>query len=113
MSTFVTSLIRTIVPMLVGRLAALLLTIGIELPETAFENLEATLTVALAAAYYAGVRALEKRWPQAGWLLGKAVQPVYAGQGITAEEIAMVLAARETDATPPEEGWEPKYRADG
>ena len=56
MSTFVTSLIRTIVPMGVGALAAWLLQIGIGLPDTAFTALEATLTVGLGAAYYAGMR---------------------------------------------------------
>ena len=113
MSTFVTSLIRTIVPMCVGALAAWLLQIGIGLPETAFTALEATLTVGLGAAYYAGVRWLEQRWPAAGWLLGAAVQPVYAGTGITRAEIEAAIASIEGDSTPPPEGYEPRYRADG
>ena len=113
MSTFVTSLIRTIVPMCVGALAAWLLQVGIGLPETAFTALEATLTVGLGAAYYTGVRWLEQRWPAAGWLLGAAVQPVYAGTGMTRAELEAAIATIERDATPPPDGYEPRYRADG
>ena len=113
MSTFVTSLIRTIVPLCVGALAAWLLQIGIGLPDTAFAALEATLTVGLGAAYYAGVRWLEQRWPAAGWLLGAAAQPVYAGTGITRAEIEAAIAAIEVDSTPPPEGYEARHRADG
>lgn len=112
MSTFVTSLIRTISPMGVGALAAWLLQIGIGLPDTAFTSLEATLTVGLGATYYAGVRRLEQRWPAAGWLLGAAVQPVYAGTGITRAELEAAIATIERDATPPPEGYEPRYRAE-
>ena len=112
MSTFVTSLIRTIVPMGVGALAAWLLQIGVGLPETAFTALEGTLTVGLGAAYYTGVRWLEQRWPAAGWLLGAAVQPVYSGTGITRAEIEAAIATIERDATPPPEGYEPRYRAE-
>lgn len=113
MSTFVTSLIRTVVPMCVGALAAWLLQIGIGLPDTAFTALEATLTVGLGATYYAGVRRLEQRWPAAGWLLGAAVQPVYAGTGITRAEIEAAIAAIEVDSTPPPEGYEARHRTDG
>lgn len=109
MSTFITSLIRTIVPMVVGRLLALLVSVGIVLPDGVAGDLEATLTLALAAGYYALVRWAEAKWPQAGWLLGKASTPTYVGRGITAEEVAEALAAREVDTTPAPEGYTPKH----
>jgi hypothetical protein len=105
LNQFVTSIIRTVVPMAVGRLAAWALLAGLTLPGAAWESLEASLTVGLAAAYYAAVRALEARWPAAGWLLGVDRQPEYSGMGLTAEEVADALDAARAEA--------PRHRADG
>ena len=44
--------------------------------------------------------------------LGAAVQPVYAGTGITRAEIEAAIAAIEQDATLPPDGYEPRYRAE-
>lgn len=89
MSDYLTSLIRTIVPTVVGAALAWLIANGVDLdPATAETDVNqataAALSTALIAvcigAYYAAARALEQRWPQAGWLLGAAQQPTYRGE---------------------------------
>lgn len=70
------SIVRTVVPMVVGGLASVLLTMGIETPEAVQEWLGEVLTLLLGAAYYALARWLESRgitWP----LLGSRSQPTY------------------------------------
>jgi hypothetical protein len=90
----------------VGALAACSSRSG-RLPTPPITALEATLTVGLGAAYYARCPMAEQRWPAAGWLLGAAVQPVYAGPGITRAEIEAAIAAIEVDSTPPPRGTNP------
>lgn len=69
------ALVRTIVPMIVGAVAAWLLQVlGWELP---LEPATEAATAILAAAYYAGVRWLEERFPEAGLLLGSRRAPEY------------------------------------
>ena len=69
------SLIRTFVPLVVGSLVAWLATRGVEVDRTALIGI---LDPLLATAYYALIRAAEKRWPGAGWLLGAPGAPSYA-----------------------------------
>lgn len=78
MNNFVTSQIRTYVPIVVGALIAWLATIGLNLDLETTSGLTIFLTGALQAAYYFIARVLEKKWPQVGTvLLGSSKQPVY------------------------------------
>lgn len=72
------SLIRTIVPIAVGALVGWLATRGITVDASVI--IPAVDGIA-AALYYAGVRALEQRWPRLGWLLGSPGAPSYGPQG--------------------------------
>jgi len=75
MSDYITSLIRTVVPIAVGWLVATLANIGVDLDETAAVT---ALTGLVISIYYALARWAESRWPQAGWLLGVPKPPVYS-----------------------------------
>jgi len=78
MNNFVTSLIRTYVPIGVGAVAAYLLTKGIELDAEAQLGLVTFLTALLQGAYYLAARLIERKIPQAGTLLlGSAKKPDY------------------------------------
>jgi hypothetical protein len=83
LSNYITSLIRTAVPGVVGWLlslpfaAAICHATGIDTP-TATRYLSAGVAFGLAFAYYAIARALEQKFPQLGVLLGKPVQPSYS-----------------------------------
>lgn len=69
------ALVRTIVPIVVGALAAWLLQVlGITLP---LEPATEAVTAILAGLYYAAVRWLEDKFPAAGLLLGSARKPEY------------------------------------
>ena len=72
MSDFIVSLIRTWVPLAVGYLIAW----GV-LPADLSESATLALAAIVTGAYYAIVRALERRWPVVGWLLGTAKAPTY------------------------------------
>lgn len=106
MSSTIVSLIRTYVPVAVGALVAWLITLGIQLDAEAQAGLITALTGALIAIYYAIVRALEKRWPWVGVLLGVPAEPLYdtrtdwERQADEAAEASRV-AALNTEPTPP------------
>jgi uncharacterized membrane protein (DUF441 family) len=68
------SLIRTIVPIVVGSIVAELARRGVDIDGAAVGQ---AVTAICIAAYYAAARALERRWPAAGWLLGQAKPPTY------------------------------------
>ena len=71
-----TSITRTLVPFLVALIGPWVLShLGV-----GEEALTSWLTVVLGAIYYVAVRALEERWPQAGWLLGAPGAPTYDGR---------------------------------
>lgn len=75
MSPFLTSFVRTIVPVLVGTILALLLRLGIEVPENALSALVEPIVIAV---YYAAARVLEEKVnPAWGKLLGRQATPVY------------------------------------
>lgn len=75
------SIIRTVVPVLVGQLMTLLAVIGIV--DTTGEISAAAIsffTILFTSLYYAGVRYLEEKYSkQFGWLLGYANKPEYKG----------------------------------
>ena len=77
MSNQIVSWIRTGVPMAVGSLIAWLVSLGVEIPAGAEEGVTALLVAVVSFLYYVLARALEKRWPQLGWLLGIPSQPKY------------------------------------
>lgn len=73
------SIIRTIVPLIVGVLLAWAAKVGLNLPAGATTEI---LTVVLTAAYYTASRLIEQVWPQAGRILlsfglTKAGSPTY------------------------------------
>jgi hypothetical protein len=75
MSVFIAGLIRTVVPAIVGALAAWFVSLGLQLPEDAYAGLTAALSFGFTALYYGVVRLIEERVPQVGWLLGLAKSP--------------------------------------
>lgn len=79
------SLIRTYAPIVVGALAAWLLTLGVELDPQTQAGLIVALTGILQAVYYTLVRLLEQRWPWVGVLLGSTKTPTYTAPASTLE----------------------------
>ena len=78
MNDYLLSLVRTWVPIGVGAvLSWLAVRYAVVVPEDISTELTAGLTGLVTALYYALVRALEKRWPAFGKLLGAAKKPVY------------------------------------
>jgi hypothetical protein len=75
MTVFIAGLIRTVVPAIVGALAAWLVSLGLDLPADAYEGLTAALGLLFTGIYYAVVRLIEDRVPQFGCLLGLAKSP--------------------------------------
>ena len=71
------SIVRTIVPIVVGAVLAWVTSIGITVDEQFEPLLTASLTGAFSGAYYIVVRLLETYVaPKLGWLLGLAKTPV-------------------------------------
>lgn len=77
MSDIKTSIIRTVVPAIVGAIAAFLTGRGIELDPETVAAITTLLTVLFSAAYYATVRYFEQKFPKLGLLLGSAKTPEY------------------------------------
>lgn len=77
MSNFVTSLIRTYVPIVVGAVLGWLVSIGVEGVDQHQAEAVAGAVAFCQAAWYAAARVLEKRFPQFGWLLGVPKNPTY------------------------------------
>lgn len=86
MSDQIVALIRTWTPMAVGAgLAWLATLLGIVIDEETAATVGALAATILGAVYYAAVRFLERRFPMAGWLLGRAAPPAYpANPGVLA-----------------------------
>lgn len=77
-SNYLMSLIRTAVPAAVGAVLSWLALRGLNVPASDRESITAAATFVVLLAYYAAVRALEKRWPKLGVLLGVPAAPSYA-----------------------------------
>ena len=85
MTNFVTSLVRTYVPILVGSvLSFLAVKYGFAVEPDVQNQLVAGLTGVVIAAYYLLVRLLERKFPQLGVLLGSTQKPVYVEATSTA-----------------------------
>ena len=125
-----TSIIRTVVPIVVGTIASALATVGFQLSDEGAELIGTILGALIAIAYYVIARALEQKFPNAGVLLGKPSRPVYLDKPPfdtdEAEEIDPddtddepldedtddgyeALAAAELDETPPAEDYRPRH----
>lgn len=68
------STVRTLVPVIVGLAVAWLAKAGVTIDNATLSHAIDAIAV---GAYYAATRALEARWPAAGWLLGIAKAPTY------------------------------------
>lgn len=106
---YVTSVIRTAAGYLVAWLVSLPAAPALERAAgvsdaTARVALTGALVFIAGTAYYAVVRRIERRWPAAGRLLGRARPPSYepapAAAGPDAETIARTAGAELVDAEP-------------
>jgi uncharacterized membrane protein len=77
MQDIFTSVVRTFVPSLIGAVVAYLTQKGVHVPPEAVAQATALITLVVGTGYYIVVRALEKRYPQAGLLLGVPKPPTY------------------------------------
>jgi uncharacterized membrane protein (DUF441 family) len=77
-SDFTTSVIRTIVPVIVGSVLAWLASRGIRLDDEAATGLSTFLVAVFTAAYYILIRLVERKYPGAGALLGSPKKPEYS-----------------------------------
>ena len=85
----VTSVVRTVVPILVGWLLSLSVVTAAGVTEEQLTlAVTGALTVVGQVVYYVALRAIERYVPQAGWLLGRAVQPSYANAKTIPGELA-------------------------
>lgn len=78
LSDYGTSIVRTIVPFVVGAAVAYGAKAGFDLDA---ETVTPIATVVIGAVYYAVVRKIEESKPEIGKLLGKAAEPVYGTGG--------------------------------
>ncbi len=69
-----TSVVRTVVPIVVGFILTLALKAGVELDSVAVQGLVQAVFTSL---YYIIARAIETYKPKAGLMLGKAKKPTY------------------------------------
>ena len=77
MTNYVTRLVRTYVPIIVGAFAAWLLTIGIEIDSDTQAGIIVALTGLLQAVYYTLVTLIAKKFPKLEVLLGSKQTPEY------------------------------------
>lgn len=77
MGDYITSVIRTIVPIIIGSIVGWLAAKGINIKPEDIAAVTALLTALFSGLYYVISRALEQRFPQAGILLGSTKQPEY------------------------------------
>lgn len=79
------SIIRTVVPLVVGWLAGLPIAQRIGITST---DITAAVTAVTGAVWYVAVRLLETYGPQWGWLLGYAQAPTYGVASADGEHVA-------------------------
>lgn len=77
MSDLVISVIRTVVPTVAGTLLAALAGADGEVDEATLASVSGGAVALFTAVYYAIVRFIEQKYPQAGWLLGYKSKPKY------------------------------------
>lgn len=82
LQTYITQVIRTASSYAVGYAATFLLThFAITIPADTKSWATGLLVFGLGTLYYLVFAALEKKFPQLGWLLGNPSKPIYAKQG--------------------------------
>ena len=75
---FITSQIRTAVPVAIGASATYLAAhLGVVIDENTKTGVVTFVTATATGAYYLGARLLEHKFPKAGWLLGRPAAPTY------------------------------------
>jgi len=74
MSNFSKSVVRTITPIVIGYVVALLVKVGFSVKST---DVTAVLAPVISAVYYLLVHALEQKFPKLGVLLGVPASPSY------------------------------------
>ena len=96
MSNFSKSAVRTITPIIIGYVVALLTKNGLNVSDKAV-----TLAVGpvVSALYYLGVRYAEHAVPQAGWLLGHPSKPQYDVKAAVAEAVPQINAMAVSELT--------------
>lgn len=72
-----TSIVRTVVPIVAGAIITFFASKGINFDDSFKANLLLLLQSLFTALYYIVVRAIETRYPKAGWLLGSTKTPEY------------------------------------
>lgn len=80
MNSLATSLIRTLVPMIVGGFVAWMTARGHAVNAQDEATLATVLTAAFSWLYYLIARLLESKNPNAGYLLGVPRQPIYTNK---------------------------------
>lgn len=69
------SIVRTLVPVIVGQIAAYFATLGVVLPEDVMAAVTVVLGFVFTSVWYLAVRWLEQKFPKLGALLGWAAVP--------------------------------------
>lgn len=96
MSNFSKSAVRTITPIIVGYVVALLAKNGVNASDKATML---ALGPIVSAVYYLGVRYIEHIVPQAGWLLGHPAKPQYDIEAAIAEVVPAINAMAVSELT--------------
>ncbi|MEB0001594.1 hypothetical protein QN345_00445 [Cryobacterium sp. 10I1] len=78
MSNFFIAIIRSLIPIIVGWIVGLLVSVNVHLDPSIAEGAIASASALSASLYYLGVVWLERKYSWFGWLLGVARNPVYA-----------------------------------
>lgn len=91
-SDLIASYIRTGVPALVGLIVGWVASLGITLPAEAKDGLSLLIAFVAALVWYVVVRALERRWPKLGVLLGYPKEPVYSTAAATVADPAVITS---------------------
>ena len=78
MNDLISSIIRTVTPLIVGQVLSWLALLGInDAGGEVSASLIVLVTTILTTIYYSLARLLERKFPSAGWLLGLAKAPKY------------------------------------
>lgn len=102
MTAFVLSIVRTLVPVIVGTVISWLAVLGLEIDESGQEGLSIFLTGLFIAIYYLAVRLIGQKFPGVEILLGSAKSPDSYTKGTPVEATVLTNSTRE-DTLP----WEP------
>ncbi|MEB0200565.1 hypothetical protein QN354_02195 [Cryobacterium sp. 5I3] len=78
MSNFFIAVIRSLIPIVVGWIVGLLVSLNVHVDPSITDGLILSASALAASLYYIGVAWLERQFPWFGWLLGVARNPVYA-----------------------------------